>query len=165
MMSLLTNRWVAYAAGVLALLIGLRVWLGIHDHRIKADAIAAQEASVAAAVREGQERQAQDLIAAYNRSQEAEANVNQQIEGYQNINADLMRRVEWLRQRAQVRPGGVPAAGSDPARPDFDSEATGLLLAEVADTAAQCAADYGNVAAKLEAIGELTDKVSAPSSK
>lgn len=108
----------------------------------------------AAAMSAAQAKEALDLKAAQDHANAAESKVIENAKQATAIDADLRRRIEWLR----THPATCPAVqtGSDPANPAGTASPAPDLSIAIASLAADCARDYADVAVKLEAIAALT---------
>jgi len=151
------NRLVIEIVAGVALLAGLAIAWHLHDlaqQKIGEERIAA---ATLKATQEGQAREAANLIAAYNESQEVLAHVESEKTGIVAENADLLRRIAAYRVRiaAALRPSTVPQAGGDSGVPAGVTPPADVLAGTALEDLAGCSLDYAIVGTQVEGINRL----------
>jgi hypothetical protein len=156
MLWFLNNRWIVYGTSAFAITLGLFIWLQVHDANQRKLGEQRCQMAVAAALAKGEALQAAAVKAAQEAAQREVEHVQANSKIIGDKNAELERRIAALSVRPSVHNPTVSETDNHPGTTAGTSPPIGLLAGPLATAATGCAADYADVAAKLEAIGALT---------
>jgi hypothetical protein len=145
----MNNLWIASILAVGAFVFGYRT-----GHNSVQVAFDRYKITQGKALDAAKDEAAANLKAAQDRANAAETQVIDNAKQTASTDADLRRRIEWLRAHPATCPT-VPS-GSDPTGPTGPTSPTPDLSVTLAEIATDCARDYRDVAGKLEAVGRLT---------